>query len=308
MTGGAAPMPGDAALVYARRGWAVFPCHAPGRGRLLCSCGHADCSSPAKHPRVAGGLHAATVDERQLRRWWNRWPRANVALRTGADSGLVVIDVDPGHGGAESLAALVDRYGSFHDDTRTVRTGGGGWHFYFQHPGGAVRNDTGRRLGQGIDVRGDGGYVLAPPSLHASGNRYSIDGGTRPVAELPSWLVERLTRQPDRPVFPTSDCSGGVPDRWAESALTGELDRLRATAEGSRNDTLNRIAFRLGQIVGAGGLDEDRVSSVLVQGAQAIGLGEREATLTVRSGLRAGERSPRGPRRDAGGADLDVSA
>ena len=307
MRGRAGPTQGDAALVYVRRGWAVFPCHAPGRGRLPCSCGRADCSSPAKHPRVAGGLHAATVDEQQVRRWWDRWPRANVALRTGAGSGLVVIDIDPAHGGTESLAALVDRHGSFHDDTRTVRTGGGGWHFYFRHPGGSVRNDAGRRLGPGIDVRGDGGYVLAPPSLHASGSRYSIEGGTRPVAELPNWLVERLTREPSRPAFPPPE-AGTVPDRWAERALTGELERLHATPEGSRNDTLNRIAFRLGQIVGAGGLDEDRVSSVLVEGAQAIGLSEREATLTVRSGLSAGERSPRGPRRHVGGAELDVSA
>ena len=288
--------PDVAAVVYSRRGWPVFPCHTPTGDRVPCSCGHRDCGSPGKHPRVSGGLNAATTDEAQVRRWWHHWPRANVGICTGSTSGLVVIDIDPAHGGDESLAELVDSHGHFFDNTRTVRTGGGGWHYYFKHPGGTVRNDTGRRLGAGIDVRGDGGYVLAPPSLHVSGRRYEIGGGSvRELADPPAWLVERLAREPRRPQFPDPAPDGTAPERWAEAALSGELERLRVAADGSRNDTLNRIAFRLGQIVAAGGLDEHRVRSVLVQGAQAIGLGEREAHLTVESGLQAGEQRPRGP-------------
>jgi hypothetical protein len=285
-----------AAIVYARRGWPVFPCHSPVARRAACTCGMPDCGSPGKHPRVRNGLNAATTDELQVRRWWGRWPHANVGIRTGAESGLVVVDVDPAHGGAESLDRLVSVHGRFFDGTRTVRTGGGGWHFYFRHPGELVRNDTGRRLGPGIDVRGDGGYVLAPPSLHSTGNRYELDEPRREVAALPEWLVERLAREPNRPRFPSPDpVHGPHAQRWADAAFAGELDRLRSAQEGARNDTLNRIAFRLGQIVAAGALDEHRVRAALVQGAQAIGLGEREAVSTVESGLNAGENHPRGP-------------
>ena len=215
----------------------------------------------------------------------------------------MVVDVDPAHGGRDSLQALIEQHGRFVDGTRAIRTGGGGWHFYFEHPGTFVRNDTGRRLGPGIDVRGDGGYVLAPPSVHASGGRYELAQGARVPAPLPGWLLERLTKEPERRVAPPP--SEPVPDRWAAAALDGEVERLMAAKQGCRNDTLNRIAFRLGQIVAAGGLEETRVEQTLVHGAVAIGLGEREATITVRSGLRAGEQVPRGPRhRDA---DLGVS-
>jgi hypothetical protein len=302
MTASRTPL--TAAVVYARRGWPVFPCHtAVGHPSAACTCGHADCASPGKHPRIAGGLRSATTDEATIRRWWARWPRANVALRTGSASGLVVVDVDPAHGGGESLLQLFDQYGRFVDGTRAVRTGGGGWHFYFEHPGTFVKNDTGRRLGPGIDVRGDGGYVLAPPSVHASGGTYELGEGARLPAPLPEWLVERLTAEPERrlPPAPTEP----VPDRWAAAALDGEMERLLAAKQGCRNDTLNRIAFRLGQIVAAGGLDESRVEQTLVHGAVAIGLGEREASITVRSGLRAGEQVPRGPRERE--ADLGVS-
>lgn len=255
-----------------------------------------ECSSPGKHPRVRNGLNAATTDEKEVRRWWDRWPHANVGIKTGGESGLVVVDVDPGHGGAESLHRLVEARGRFFDDTRTVRTGGGGWHFYFRHPGELVRNDTGRRLGPGIDVRGDGGYVLAPPSVHRTGNRYELSEPRREVAAMPDWLVEQLTLEPRRAQFPQLDpVSGPHADRWADAAFSGELLRLRAAQEGTRNDTLNRIAFRLGQIVAAGALDEHRVRAALVQGAQAIGLSEREAVTTVDSGIRAGESHPRGP-------------
>jgi putative DNA primase/helicase len=125
---------------------------------------------------------------------------------------------------------------------------------------------------------------------------------------MPDWLLERLTRAPDRPRFPMSDHADAAhSERWAEAAFTGELSRLRTAQEGMRNDTLNRIAFRLGQIVAAGALDENRVRASLLQGAQAIGLGEREAMSTMESGLRAGESQPRGPR-SADGYELDATA
>ena len=212
--------PLDAALIYARRGWPVFPCQSPSSAGG-CSCHHDDCASPAKHPRIQGGLRAATTEEAQLRQWWARWPDANVAVRTGTVSGLVVLDVDPDHGGDDSLERLLDRFGPL-PDGRLVRTGSGGRHFYFAHPGGTVRNDTGRRLGPGLDVRGDGGYVIAPPSRHASGESYVLEASGQTIPELPGWLIELLRPPPTpkrHPVRPSSYLAN--PDRWTRAAVDG---------------------------------------------------------------------------------------
>jgi len=143
----------------------------------MCSCGQSNCSSPGKHPRTANGLKDATTDHYQIADWWREWPTANVGIATGAISGIVVLDVDPRHGGNESLDRLQSEGGML-PITVTVCTGGGGFHFYFQHPGGTIRNRTNVR--PGIDFRGDGGYVVAPPSNHASGDVYRFDEGRGP--------------------------------------------------------------------------------------------------------------------------------
>lgn len=282
--------PIDAAIVYAHRGWPVFPCHAGGRS-FACSCGASDCASPGKHPRVRGGLHASSTDGSVIRGWWARWPRANVAVRTGAASGLVVVDIDPAHGGEDTIASLEGAYGPL-PAARSVRTGSGGRHLYFRHPGGTVRNDAGRVLGRGVDLRGDGGYVIAPPSRVACG-AYALlaNGGTIP--ELPEWVLERLAERERPRTAVRQDVR--VPSAWARAAFDGEIGRVRTAPEGTRNDTLNRVAYKLGQIIGAGGLAETEVESALVNEAVGIGLGEREAIKTVRSGLLAGEKTPRGP-------------
>lgn len=290
--------PLDAALVYARRGWEVFPCHSPAKGPARCTCCRPDCSSPGKHPRVKGGLHAATRDEDVIGRWWASWPNANVAVRTGASSGLVVVDVDPAHGGDRSLDALLARHGPL-PGCRTIRTGSGGCHFYFAHPGRPVANDAGSRLGAGIDVRGDGGYVIAPPSVHVSGRRYgvAVHGGEIPA--MPEWLMQML--RPPEPEHRTAATQGTVAvehgDAWARAAMDGELQRLRNATPGIRNNTLNRVSFRLGQIIGAGLLDQSEIEQALVNAALGVGLGEREAARTVQSGLSAGVELPRGPER-----------
>jgi hypothetical protein len=255
-----------------------------------------DCGSPAKHPRVAGGVKTATTDLAQIESWWRKWPTANVAIRTGAASGLVVIDVDPDHDGEISLTNLVRECGQV-PEGRVVSTGGGGRHLYFRHPGTPVRNDVGRRLGPGIDVRGDGGYVLAPPSRHVSGKRYVVAMLPTELPELPDWISQRLqpvvTTQ-ERPIAQFHRV--GDATQWAKAALEGELQRLNDARPGRRNDTLNRVAFRLGQVIAGGQLDETDVAHLLVSGALAIGLGEREAVTTIQSGLNAGLEVPRGPR------------
>ena len=278
------PRPIDAATAYARRGWPVFPCHTIHAG--ACSCAHDDCASPGKHPLVRNGLHNASTDLATVRTWWGNWPRANIAVRTGQPSGLVVLDIDPDHGGRTTLDRLVDEHGPL-PPARTIRTGSGGQHLYYAHPGHHVPNDAGRRLGPGIDIRGDGGYVITPPSRHHTGNHYRLTSRGGQIPELPLWMVDALQPEPVRSSSLPRPISSE--DAWARAALTGELDRLRRAPVGARNDTLNRVAFRIGQIVSSGRLSEADAAQALTATGQAIGLGEREADRTTWSGLRAGE-------------------
>lgn len=305
MRPGAGRRPLDAATVYAHRGWPVFPAHSPAFSPGRCTCGHRDCASPAKHPRVAGGLKAATTDQGQIEGWWSRWPNANVAIRTGEVSGLVIVDIDPAHGGEATLARLVDEHSEL-PAGRVVRTGSGGRHLYFHHPGRPVRNDAGRRLGAGLDIRGDGGYVIAPPSRHANGGLYAVEARGGELPELPEWLGTLLDPPPrPRPAVAAPWCPGEDTTRWARAAFDGELSVLMAAQPGMRNHTLNRVAFRLGQIIAGGSLDEADVEAALLDGARAIGLGEREAAATVHSGLTAGEELPRRPEPSLPGRQIE---
>jgi len=195
----------EAALSHARLGRPVFP------------------AGFDKRPRVEHGLLDATTDLAAIRLQWDRWPAANVALRTGEPSGLVVLDVD-GQEGADSLHDLEAEHGALLA-TRSVVTPRGGAHNYFRWPGVAVKTTAGA-LGLGLDVRGDGAYVLVPPSRTADG-WYEWDA-TVPPAEMPAWLLE-LTR---------AESSGREvatpPDVW-----TAMLDVI---PKGERNASLARLA------------------------------------------------------------------
>ena len=232
----------EAALDYARRGWAVLPLFSPGEaGR--CSCGARKCSSSGKHPHTRKGLLDASTDSAEIRDWWSRWPTANVGIRTGGVSGLVVIDVDPAHGGDDSLAELEAQHGPL-PSTVQQRTGGGGRHYFLQHLDTRVRTRAGVR--PGLDVRGRHGYVVAPPSRHASGERYKwLEGhgpGEIPLAPVPGWLLD-LIESTERPA-PTGG-NGTAPER---------------IPVGQRHDRLFRLACHLRQ---AGAGRESIVASLL---------------------------------------------
>ncbi len=156
-----------AALDYARRGWYVFPCHVVTNG--LCSCGQPpDHRGAGKHPRTPNGHLGATLDEAIIRGWWTRWPMANVGIAC-LPSGLIVLDVDPRHGGLESLADLRQELGAALFETVCCETGGGGLHLYYSANGLDLPDKIG--LLPGLDVKSQG-YVIAPPSLHPSGGYY----------------------------------------------------------------------------------------------------------------------------------------
>lgn len=191
------------AQAYIRRAWRVIPLHSVTQGR--CSCRRPDCSSPGKHPTTPKGLHSASTDLAVVNAWWDRWPWANVGIVTGQISGLVVLDVDPRHDGDDSLYRLEQRHGTL-PETVEVVTGSGGRHLYFQHPGEPVRNSAGR-LGTGLDLRGDGGYVVAPPSSHISGRFHQWEASSRPgqvpLADMPAWLTE-IHQSPITETHPTT--------------------------------------------------------------------------------------------------------
>jgi putative DNA primase/helicase len=188
----------DAALSYADRGWHVFPCHTPTADG--CSCRQDACEDIGKHPRTKHGFKDATTDEAQIRRWWKMWPAANVAIRTGAVSALAVLDRDDYKNGSDTLEELERTYSPL-PETVLGLTGGGGQHYLFAHPGNHVPTDV-DTLGAGLDTRGDGGYIIAPPSLHKSGKRYAWEvlhePQDMPLAPLPDWvqaLCQKTARQ-----------------------------------------------------------------------------------------------------------------
>jgi len=149
-------------------GWLVFPLHSIRDGK--CTCRDPDnCKHPGKHPRTRHGFKDATKDPRRIQRWWKRHPNANVGIATGVGSGIFVLDVDPRHGGDSTLEALLKELGPL-PNTPVANTGGGGQHYLFAHSGGWVKSR--QAIAAGIDIRGDGGYIVVAPSKHESGGRY----------------------------------------------------------------------------------------------------------------------------------------
>jgi hypothetical protein len=162
----------DFALAYIRARFGIFPVFSIGSdGR--CQCGSSQCRSPGKHPRLANGFKNASQDEGQIPAWWGMWPDSNIGIATGTVSGIFVVDIDAKNDGVASLQALEAEMGPL---PRTLRvstgSGGGSSHLYFRLPIGKTIRNSASVLGPGIDVRGDGGYVVAPPSRHVSGARY----------------------------------------------------------------------------------------------------------------------------------------
>jgi len=199
----------DHALKYSAKGIPVLPLHGISPDGN-CTCGKKECQSRGKHPRTPHGLKDATTDAKQIRNWWTVWPEANIGATTGPQSRLVVLDEDPRHGGDASLKALQQKYGVL-PKTVEAKTGGGGRHLFFVYPDGdgKILNAAGLAGFEGIDVRGDGGYVVMPPSRHSSDNPYSwlvslLD--STPAQLPPSYLS--LLRKETKPTQPHAAPSG----------------------------------------------------------------------------------------------------
>lgn len=236
----------------------------------------------AKTPATPHGCKDATNDLERILRYWQRVPSANVAIATGAQSGVWVLDVDHPHG-FESLAALEKQYGTLHA-TLTQRTGGGGVQLLWRWPRTfEVRNSAGK-LGRGLDVRGSGGYVVAPPSIHPeTGDAYvwldAVDDGSLRddvvIADAPAWLLQLVTGGELRAQHPAQS-SAELPRE-----IAGVLAHLAAqpAEEGGRNDATYWAACRLFDH----GLGMHEVEAHVLPIAARLGLEEREVLATIGS-------------------------
>lgn len=230
----------------AERGIRIFPVHTIVNG--ACSCGTKDCGDAGKHPigsMVPHGVKDASSDPVTIKRWWGAMPTANIGMATGG--GLIVVDLDlnQGKAGDESWAALEKLHGKA-PPTVEVLTGGGGTHLWFTVPAGIKIGNSAQKLGSGIDIRGDGGYVLVPESLHKSGNRYRFEGSSDPTegvepAPAPAWLLTLLTAQPAQAQANIASISI-PPETYAE--LRSALSILNHDCR----DTFGRVGNRLKEL------------------------------------------------------------
>jgi hypothetical protein len=297
---------------YVDRGWRPIPLHfIQPSGRCSCPAG-ADCGSPGKHPAFASWTEPVIINDRWYA-WWAAHPAPGVGLVTGSVGGFWVLDVDPRHGGDVYLAELEVEHGAL-PGTITHRTRSGGYHLLFELPDD--REITNSRGGldpaRGLDVRGNGGQIAAPPTPGYS-------GPTRKVllAQAPGWLLELVA--PDRPVpggigtgsrpsrAPEVECSGASDGGdWTDQELAvlagtileRELAWLLESGAGDRNEALNKAVFACATLIGCQGVPDDWETVIWEQmgnAADAIGLGAVEATKTIKSGIRGGKAKPRTP-------------
>lgn len=266
----------EAALRYASdRGFAVFPCHAIGANGK-CTCANANCKSPAKHPRTAHGFKDASTSPDQIEAWWSQWPEANVGIATGPVSGLLVVDVDIVKGANSSELLFGDLDATIFSTPR-VKTGGG-MHYYYEYPSQSGITISASQLGQNIDIRGDGGYVIAPPSKHPTGKTYDWLSEHLELLEFPNAWIDRLNQNSSASVKRTHQAA----PQAAPSSTNGHSSQTSSPfvvpppdpglimpeeiKSGTRNNTLASVAGKLRRF----GLSENAIYSALAIENQRI--------------------------------------
>lgn len=224
---------------YINRGWAVVPLWWA-KFALVCSCHLGrDCKDPGKHPIKTDWHTKPLRTGLDVDLWWARRPHCNIGIATGKTSGFIVLDIDPDKGGWESYGRIIKKYGRI-PRTLVSITGSGGRHVLFRHPGQPVKNAVGCL--PGIDIRGDGGQIVVPPSLHGSGMRYEWHPDGHPARErlapMPDWMFEflDLTKRAQRKA-----------NRQRTNGYGRSLDiaAIPTIEDGGRNNTLCSIVGRL---------------------------------------------------------------
>ena len=264
----------SAALKYAEKGKPVFPCNLE------------------KQPIIKNGFKAASIESDQVQAWWKDNPTASIGMATGKQSNLWVLDIDMPDG-PKNLDDLEKEHGKL-PTTLTQETGGGGYQFFFEWPGNGteIRNSAGK-IDKDIDVRGNGGYVILPPSPHPSGNQYKWLSAAPPVP-APTWLINLVKKEPQKKSYPVS----GQNNAYGQKALANEIVALSCAGDGGRNDQLNRSAYSLGQLIAGGQLDISSVENSLRGAASGLGLKASEIEKTIASGIRSGMNEPRYPQNE----------
>jgi hypothetical protein len=269
----------EAALGYAALGFSVFPC-----------------LPRSKEPATRRGFYDASTNPATIIRWFGCARRYNVAIRTGLASAVWILDID-GPEGEAGLRAAQAAHGRL-PATRQSQSARG-LHLWWRTDS-PVQCSAGR-VAPHVDVRGDNGYVLAPPSIHPGGQTYRWTS-TAPLAVAPQWLLQLTCKRPPPstpPPPPSGPRHSGSPGAYGKAALAREIETLANTAPGSRNDALNRASFCLHQLVAGGVLDAAEVQQRLLSAAEANGLtadpsdGPRSVLRTIESGRRAGVQHPR---------------
>ena len=238
---------------------------------------------PDKSPATPRGFKDASRDAERIRAMWRYQPEALIGVPTGELSGFDVLDIDPRHGGDGWLAENATRV----PETYTHRTRSSGLHLFFQHAE-RVRNSA-ARIAPGVDVRGDGGYVIWWP-----GSGGEVLGDAQPVP-WPEWLLALVLAPPAPLLAPLAPAprvalpaDAGQRHRYAEGAIRRAVRAVASAGDGGRNDRLNTETFALARFVREGALTARDVADAMAQAALAAGLAPREVAATIASALEAG--------------------
>jgi hypothetical protein len=274
-----------AAIRYGRHGWAVVPLQG-------------------KRPRIKDWPNHATTDERQILAWMHQFGETNIGIATGERSGFFVLDVD-GPEGEQSLSKLIAEHGAL-PATLEGRTGGGGRHILFQFPEGTDLGNSAKNLGAKLDIRGNGGQIVAPPSIHPDTGcayEWASDPEWTEIAPAPAWLLELLTKReeykPAKPAATVTDIGDQRARKYGLGVLESQAKELAETTSGGRNGKLNWAAYRTARFAASCGISESEAYDALMAAADRCGLidddGLRSAAATFNSGWRKGVNEPLDP-------------
>ena len=300
-----ATSPRDAALAYADQGIPVFPCDPKTKRPYLASKRDA---AGRKIPK-SGGFYGATTDRETIIKWWTQHPDAMIGIPTGQASGFWVVDVDydPENGidGPLEWKKLQDQYGTV-PVTGSTRTPRGGTHYYLKTEPGVVIKNSASSIAPGIDIRGEGGYIIAAGSKRSDGRRYEEIHTLVDCAPMPPWLRASATKRGGAKL---KDRTTSVPRQKAANSnvnLDDEIAKVASTTTGSRNDSLNRCAFLLGRA----GYNEAMVTERLTEACCENGLlaedGEQLITDTITRAFADGQAAAASdPDDDAGEAEAE---
>jgi hypothetical protein len=261
----------------------------------------------SKQPANGNSFKGATISKEVIHNFWKD-TAFNIGLATGEINNLVVVDVDD----EQTWAKFVATQGGLPQGPKVIT--GKGHHLYFAYPKGRqIRNR--QAPGNGFDIRANGGYVVAPPSIHHSGKvyRFTKSPELSELPELPEWLLE-LIAEPEKSANTTLNFTAPIPAAsdstpWAMAGLAGECQTIASTTEGSRNGNLNKGSFRVAQLVAGGELASHIAISALRQAGLQCGLPASEVEKTLKSGYQEGLHSPRvsGEATRPEGSSLDIT-